>query len=360
VADGEPIGGEAEGENVIWPPVLTAEDEVVAGRLLFTHRFLAEVDLEPEREAPDVPQALHSKRFRLYLCPHCGTMHRHPALECANPRCRRAGPLLPVWGVVPAGSSGWLLSCPSCGFRGKRIGDRVIEPARPLRAVTVADVHILAQDMLNAVEPPRQKLLIFTDNRQEAAFQAGWMQDHARRYRLRHLIYEYLRDEARPVSLGDIEEHLLKVFRGDKDLAVALAPEVYQDRVEEAYGRSTERELRKFLRITLLRELATSFQQKDGLEVWGVIRVEYHGLDPRDPDLQAWAERVGLSPEEAAVGIAALLDVYRRNRHLYDPREPILAIGPVTSPLSGPRGGTPWPRASSRNGVSPQSTWRTP
>jgi hypothetical protein len=27
-----------------------------------------------------------------------------------------------------------------------------------------------------------RRLLVFADNRQEAAFQAGWMQDHARRY----------------------------------------------------------------------------------------------------------------------------------------------------------------------------------
>jgi len=318
IADGEPTGGEAEGENVIWTSVLTAEDEAVAGRLLFTHRFLAEAELE-------APSPLDSKRFPLWLCSHCGTVHRREASQCANPKCRRAEPLLPLWGIIPAHEGGQLLTCPSCGFRGKRFGDRVIEPTRPLRAVTVADVHILAQDMLNALDSERQKLLIFTDNRQDAAFQAGWMQDHARRYRLRHLIYEYIRNEGRPVSIGDIEEHLLKVFRQDKDLAISLAPEVYRERVEEAYSRSTERELRRFLRITLLRELATSFQQKDGLEVWGVIRVEYDGLDPQDPELQAWAERVGLSAEEAALGIAALLDVYRRGRHLYDPREPIFS-----------------------------------
>ena len=38
----------------------------------------------------------------------------------------------------------------------------------------------LAQDMLNAVRPPHQKLICFADNWQDAAFQAGWMQGHAR------------------------------------------------------------------------------------------------------------------------------------------------------------------------------------
>ncbi len=86
-----------------------------------------------------------------------------------------------------------LMLCPSCGQRSNNIGDRVTEPIKPLRAVTVADVHILAQNMINALHGAQQKLIVFTDNRQDAAFQAGWMQDHARRYRLRHLIYDYLR-----------------------------------------------------------------------------------------------------------------------------------------------------------------------
>jgi hypothetical protein len=34
----------------------------------------------------------------------------------------------------------------------------------------------------------RKRLLVFSDNRQDAASQAGWMQDHARRYRLRALM----------------------------------------------------------------------------------------------------------------------------------------------------------------------------
>ena len=49
----------------------------------------------------------------------------------------------------------------------------------------------------------RQRLLIFTDNRQDAAFRkAGWMKDHARRFRLRRLMAEAMKD--RPVSIGDM------------------------------------------------------------------------------------------------------------------------------------------------------------
>ena len=63
------------------------------------------------------------------------------------------------------------------------VGVNYREPARPVRATNVADVHVLAQDMVHHSE--RQRLLVFCDNRQDAAFQAGWMKDHARRFRLR-------------------------------------------------------------------------------------------------------------------------------------------------------------------------------
>jgi hypothetical protein len=42
--------------------------------------------------------------------------------------------------------------------------------------------------------------MVFADNRQDAAFQAGWMQDHARRFRLRALMYERIKQGPRIVG----------------------------------------------------------------------------------------------------------------------------------------------------------------
>ena len=39
-------------------------------------------------------------------------------------------------------------------------------------------------------EPTLRKLLIFADSRQDAAFQAGWMDERAKRFRLRHIAYQ--------------------------------------------------------------------------------------------------------------------------------------------------------------------------
>ena len=74
----------------------------------------------------------------------------------------------------------------------------------------MADVHVLAQDMVQHSERPR--LLVFCDNRQDAAFQAGWMKDHARRFRLRALMAEGLKGG--PQSIG-----------GEFPAAAAIAPD---------------------------------------------------------------------------------------------------------------------------------------
>lgn len=320
VEAGEPVGGEAEGTGVVWEGVL--EDE--GARVVFTDRFLSE-ESEDAEEAAAAARKLETKRLLLHQCRHCGTLQSGSGERCMAPRCRRQDPLVEVSVVLPRAGSQRVLSCPSCMQRGRQIGDRIIEPLKPLRAVTVADVHILGQDMLNAVAEAEQKLLVFTDNRQDAAFQAGWMQDHARRYRMRHLIYEVIRERSDPTSLGDLETHLMGLFRADRDLAQALCPEVFTGRVEEAFGKSLEEALRYYLRIQLLREWATSFKQRDSLETWGIARMDYAGVTPEDPRVRDWANRFGFSPEEVAGGIAALLDVWRRGRYLFDPQAPIFS-----------------------------------
>lgn len=309
----EPAGGDAEGDNVIWQPA-TAGDGT---RLVFTNRFVSEI----EDESGVVGERLDRKRGEMFFCRYCGTLHKLGGTCCA-PRCKRAKGLVPLWLILSSGD-GKLASCPSCGQKGRQFGERLLEPIKPIRGVTVADVHIMAQNMINAVEEPQQRLIVFSDNRQDAAFQAGWMQDHARRYRLRHLIYDYVRDKTDPSSISDIQEHLMRLFRDDRNLAIALAPEVYNERSEEAFGRGLEEDLRYFLRIALIREWATGFKQRESLETWGVSRVVYADVAPTTAWIMEWSARLGLDALELSEGISALLDSFRRNRYFNDERAPI-------------------------------------
>src|SRR5690606_19484454 len=73
-----------------------------------------------------------------------------------------------------------------------------------------------------------------------------------------------------------------------------------------------------FLRIQLLREVATGVKQRLGLEPWGRLKVGYRGVDDEMPFVVKWAPVLGVSGEGLAEGVAALLDHLRRVRLLHD------------------------------------------
>jgi len=234
--------------------------------------------------------------------------------------CGAAGETVVLYAVRQKKENPGLLSnCLSCGANGRRIGSTYREPARPVRATNVADVHVLAQDMVHHSERPR--LLVFCDNRQDAAFQAGWMKDHARRFRLRALMAEGLKSGS--LSVGDLAMHLDEILEKDEALSRALVPEVWQVVRREGGGGRHEQERRKFLRIQVLREITLSSRQSIGLEPWGRMKVDYAGLDPALPWIQENALALGMPPEDLRDGVAGLLDYLRRKRVLFDPEREI-------------------------------------
>jgi ATP-dependent helicase YprA (DUF1998 family) len=325
VSDGAPSGGEASGESAYWAAVADGEAEG-AERVRFTDWFLAEGDPDEEDDGNGAraraTARLDARRTEAWLCRWCGSVHRDESESCHNLTCGRPGPLVRVYIVLEERG----FRCLGCGARGGSQGGRTSEPIRPLRASSVADVHILAQEMISAASSDdERRLLIFADNRQDAAFQAGWMRDHARRYRFRYLLLEALSELEQggdPVSVGDLHADVLRRLRDDRDLARAIAPEAF-DGADEAFGRLSDEMLSRFIRIQILRELATAFTQRDGLERWGQLRVVYADLEPGNKQVDTLAGELGLTPEELVAGVASLLDTWRRGRLFHDADEPI-------------------------------------
>lgn len=315
--DRKPIasGGQLEGDTVIWLPS-PSQDEG-GSRVFFTDRFVAEdADELDDAAAGKVRERLSSRYMDLYVCRRCGTFHLSRTATCARPECGFAEPPIHVRVIDKVGQ---IAQCPACGHRGPEVAGRRLEPIRPLRAVTTADVHILAQDMLASVEPEQRKLILFADNRQDAAFQAGWMQDHARRYRFRHLMWETLRRASGPIEVTDLAEQLYRRLKSNRDLARALAPELFRNPMYSEHTKRFDENLRLFVHFTVLRELTIGYMQRDGLEPWGLMRVDYKGLSASDAWIQRWAGELGLQAEELVNGISTLLDGWRRERVLYEP-----------------------------------------
>jgi hypothetical protein len=294
-------GGEALADNRrVWK----MQDQANGGnRVILFDRLLGGED-----DDGDVPRTAS-----VWLCRLCGAVHPEPRLRCDS--CGSTASLVLVRAVAQdEDQPGVLKRCLSCGSPGRPFGGSYREPARPVRAVAVADVHVLAQEMLRHAE--RERLLVFTDNRQEAAFQAGWMRDHARRFRLRALMWQRVRES--PVSIGDLVAHLWRTLDADDDLSQALLTEVWEQFPKSTAPLEHEAERRIFLRIQALREVTTNPKQRIGLEPWGRLRARYDGLTPEADCVVALAKEIGTSADEAMNGIAGILDQFRRSMLVLD------------------------------------------
>ena len=311
-----PGGGEAVDNRVIWRPL---EEQLGGNRVvLLDHLVVDATDDEDSDEGDGVqsapqPRALPRNSVPLYFCRYCGTLHAARTEQCDG--CGKREYLVELFATRQKHEQpGKLISCVGCSAIGRMQLGRYREPARPVKASAVSDVHVLAQSMIHRAE--RKRLLVFSDNRQDAAFQAGWMQDHARRYRLRALMFARLSDS--PLQVGTLVSQLDQELDDDDDLSQSLIPEVWNVARKKADLQGHAAERRRFLRILVLREIATGVRQRIGLEPWGRLVVDYAGLEPSIAFFQNWASRLGLTAGELRDGVAGILDFTRRSRILFD------------------------------------------
>ena len=322
VKDG-PEGGDRVGTARVWEHVPA---ETGGRRVIFVDRLVVQPDEEEEEGAEEVDEDgdvvtlpgghdfEHRRLHPLFVCSHCGSLQEGLAEACAA--CNVQNAQVAVQAVrMKKELPGLLHSCVACQAPGKRPrGGRYREPARPVRAVSVSDVHVLAQSMVHLSERPR--LLVFADNRQDAAFQAGWMRDHARRFRLRALVSQQI--AAGAGTIGDVVYGLDSLLDLDRELSRALLPEVWQVVPFDESGTKHREERLYFLRLQVLREVATGVKQRLGLEPWGRLKIGYRGVKPTLPMVVKWAGKLGVTEGALAEGIAALLDHLRRIRILHD------------------------------------------
>lgn len=303
-----PGGGQAVEKRVMWKPL---GGEQGGKRVVLFDRLIT--NDEEEEETEESGNNHPNSTVPLYLCRHCGTLHSEARNRCDG--CGRDGNLVTLLAVRQKDRSpGHLDRCVACKATGRWGVGKYREPARDVRAIAVSDVHVLAQNMIHHAE--RRRLLVFADNRQDAAFQAGWMQDHARRFRLRSFMYDRIKQGA--VSVGDLTAYLDDILEQDDELSRALIPEVWRVARKEAEGVKHNEERRHFLRIQILREITTGVRQRIGLEPWGRLKIEYAGLTKDKPFFTKWAQLLGIPEDTLVEGVASLLDVTRRSNILLD------------------------------------------
>jgi len=306
---GQIVGGQQEGHNAVWASEGQVPDGPKSGTCYFTDQ-LAWMPEEEEEEQGTRPVLKGTQP--IYLCRRCGSLHGQGADRCLAPKCGVELPLLKVQTTGEDANT----KCPACGS-GSRGYKGAVKPFRAVRASQVADVHTLGQAMLTHAPKINRKLLVFADSRQDAAFQAGWSEDHGRRHRLRQLMFQEIKkDDGLP--FGALHSRLVDRLMSDTFLRRVIAPEVESYLVGTTDKERQRREISFYLRHRLMVEAATSYTSRHGLESYGLVQIDYLELDAHPKELQALADILAWDAAEVRQFLALLLDSWRRNQILSD------------------------------------------
>jgi len=230
-----------------------------------------------------------AKLDRIGFCLGCGRILEEGA-SCAV--CNK--PSIPM--LMHRGK---LNTCPACGDTYTR-GDIVT----PLRTGTASSVSVLTTHHMDELEGNDRKLLVFADNRQDAAHQAGYTADKHRAVALRHSIAQEVRTSGdRGVYLDELPQRLFDSYQN-----LAIIPR-----------RPTLPEKENWL-FALKYESANEFtrysRQRASLENLGIAAVDYEFLDElcEDKRLLGAAQKLQLDGSTAASLVRAVLDVMRKSR----------------------------------------------
>ncbi len=190
-------------------------------------------------------------------------------------------------------------TCPVCNSRSSR-GDVL----SLLRTGVASSVSVLGTHHLDEVPRDQCRLLVFTDNRQNAAHQAGYMGDRHRQFALRHAIESAVRAAGSDgIALESLPMAVFEIFQN-----IGLARR--KPSSEEC------KKWQKTLSYECAGEFCRSSQQRIGLENLALIEVQYEFLDQLIEDARfadACAD-ASVSTEKGAVLVRSMLDFMRRRR----------------------------------------------
>ena len=161
-----------------------------------------------------------------------------------------------------------------------------------------------------AVDPEAQKLLSFTDNRQDASLQAGHFNDFVQVALLRAATYRALPEDGSPLDHTTIAQAVFK--------ALDLPQGTFAQEAAE-YGparRRNQKALQALLEYRVYEDLRRGWRVvQPNLEQSGLLRVAYPDLDDLCRDASAWRDHpilAAASPETRQRATCAFLDHLRR------------------------------------------------
>lgn len=233
--------------------------------------------------------AARNKLKDVYLCVLCGRVLQEPGLcPGCNAQC-----------VPYLQHSGPLRSCPACGDTYGRW-----DIVSPLRTGTASTVSAIATHHLDNLPEVDRKLLVFADNRQDAAHQAGYTSDKHRTFAMRHIIAHQVNMTGEDgLYLEELSERLLDEYRR---LGIIIG----------RLNRAQYRKWREALTFQAISEFTRYTRQRASLENLGIVAVEYEWLEDLEKAaaFNAAADAAGIDATTALTLVRAVLDVMRERR----------------------------------------------
>ena len=248
----------------------------------------AEENEEAETTRPRRRVDAEEKLEEVWVCLGCGRVLASDQCESCNRKTVRY--LL---------HRGPIHKCPACGDTYTRY-----DIVAPLRTGTASTVSVLATHHLDHLEGDDRKLLVFADNRQDVAHQAGYTEDKNRSFALRHLIaQEVQKTGSAGLYLQELPERL---FDGYRRLGIVPPRPTRPEREKWLFALTYE----------AANEVTRFTRQRAALETLGLVGVDYEFLDEvtQDDAFGQLCTRCGLDAAVAVHLVRAVLDVMRRNR----------------------------------------------
>lgn len=218
-----------------------------------------------------------------------------------------------------------LLLCPQCGvnYDGRTREFNKFFVAGAVGKATATDVIVSrVTELLPPTDlegkPAKRSLIGFTDNRQDTAFQTGHLNDLVRRMHFRRSVRAAMLANGattpiNPVPLSDIGDEVFKAMK-----AANVLPTYAKDQTVKFGAAATagEKTYRRYLRFGVLAELiGRSRRMHPTLEVVGLLRVTYDGLDEMCNHVEIWKPKFSLAAmpvQDRRMLVEAVIDTVRR------------------------------------------------
>lgn len=176
---------------------------------------------------------------------------------------------------------------------------------------------ILVSNMLTTLPTNEQKVIAFSDNRQDTALQAAHMNNIQKRIHFRRGLYHALAKAGCPVPLTDAGEAIFNAMAEDR--ADGALPQFEKNTGSGRMRRGSQAEpiYRKYLLLNTILEMGSTRQKNQPtLEDAGLLQVNYTGLDAIASDQSLWTEMplfMKRTPQEREDYLKGFLDIMRHN-----------------------------------------------